>query len=587
MPPSEGFPKYIVVTGGVMSGVGKGLATASIAKILQQYGFRTTAVKIDPYINYDAGTLRPTEHGEVWVTDDGGEIDQDLGSYERFLGSEIPRTNNITTGQIYKTVIDRERRGEYLGVTVQFIPHIIDEIKRRVRDAAEGFDIALVEIGGTVGDYENIPFLFAMKSLEREIGEKNIIYVLITYLPVPSHINEMKTKPTQQAIKMLSENGIFPDFILCRAKKPLDQIRKKKIETYVNIDAECIVSAPDEEVLYSVPLNFERESLGLKILRRFALEPRTDPDWRAWERLVSNIRNPSRRVRIAVVGKYVEIGDYSLPDSYISVNQALLHSGAQLQVGVDISWIDASKLEECPDNGLLHPFDGIVVPGGFGVTGVEGKMRAIRYARESGVPFLGLCYGMHLAVIEYARTACGLREANSTEIDPQTSCPIVDVLPSQKALLEKHEYGGTMRLGAYAAMLAEGSSLYRLYLETGRLEEDQAKLARILERPHERFRAGILEEGVPVVLERHRHRYEVTPDFVEPLEKQGLVFSGHHVRGDGTKLVEFLELPGHPSFVATQAHPEFKSRLGNSAPLFLGFVRAAARRKEGTEGETE
>lgn len=580
----EDFPKYIVVTGGVMSGVGKGLATASIAKILQQYGFRTTAVKIDPYINYDAGTLRPTEHGEVWVTDDGGEIDQDLGSYERFLGSEIPRTNNITTGQIYKTVIDRERRGEYLGVTVQFIPHIIDEIKRRVREAAHGFDIALVEIGGTVGDYENVPFLFAMKSLEREIGESNIIYLLITYLPVPSHINEMKSKPTQQAIKMLSENGIFPDFILCRARKPLDPIRKKKIETYVNIDAECIISAPDVEVLYSVPLNFEKESLGLKILERFELDPRRQPDWSTWERLVGSIREPKRRVRIAVVGKYVEIGDYSLSDSYISVNQALLHSGAQLQVGVDISWIDASRLEECADNGLLHPFDGIVVPGGFGVSGVEGKMKAIRYCRESGVPFLGLCYGMHLAVIEYARNICGMEGANSTEIDPQTPYPVVDVLPSQKVLLEKREYGGTMRLGAYAAMLDEGSVLHRLYAETGRLEEDRTKLERILERPHERFRAGILEEGRPVVLERHRHRYEVTPEFAEKLEEQGLVFSGHHIRGDGTRLVEFLELPGHESFIATQAHPEFKSRLENSSPLFLGFVRAAAEKSEARGG---
>ena len=308
------YPKFIVVTGGVMSGVGKGLATASIGKILQQYGYRTTAIKIDPYLNCDARTLRPTEHGEVWVTDDGGEIDQDLGNYERFLGITIPRLNNLTTGQIYRTVIERERRGEYLGQTVQPIPHITDEIKRRVMASAKGFDIALVEIGGTIGDYENEPFLFAMKSLEREIGEANILYVLITYLPVPSHIEEMKTKPTQQAIKLLSENGIFPDIILCRARGPLDQVRKKKIEVYANIDADSVISAPDVETVYSIPLNFEREGMGMKILRKLRLEPRRTPDWSHWRQLVDRILHPRGKVKVAMVGKYVEIGDYRLTD---------------------------------------------------------------------------------------------------------------------------------------------------------------------------------------------------------------------------------------------------------------------------------
>ena len=452
--------KYIVIAGGVMSGVGKGVATASIGKILQQYGFKTTAVKIDPYINCDAGTLRPTEHGEVWVTDDGGEIDQDLGSYERFLGTEIPKENNITTGQIYKAVIDRERRGEYLGETVQFIPHIPDEIKRRLRRAAKGYEIVLVEIGGTIGDYENIPFLFAMKSLEREIGEQNAIYILITFLPVPDHISEMKTKPTQQAIKMLSEHGIFPDFILCRAKKPLDQVRKKKIETYANIDAEHVISAPDIRTLYTIPLNFEKEHLGKKILESLGLEPKAEPDWSGWRALVHGIEHPEKRVKVGIVGKYVDIGEYSLQDSYISINQALEHAGAGLSARVDIDWIDSKKLErgELALNGL----NGIIVPGGFGATGVEGKIEAIRFAREEGVPFLGLCYGMQFAIVEYARNCCGLTGANTTEVDPDTPYPVVDILPTQRKLIQERRYGGTMRLGAYAAELKDGTKAREL-----------------------------------------------------------------------------------------------------------------------------
>ena len=316
-------PKFIFITGGVMSGVGKGLATASIGKILQKYGYSTTAIKIDPYINYDAGTLRPTEHGEVWVTDDGGEIDQDLGNYERFLGTDIPKRNNITTGQIYKAVIDRERKGYYLGKTVQFIPHITDEIKKRIKESAKGYDVALVEIGGVVGDYENIPFLYAARSLEREVGEENFAYILITYLPIPEHIEEMKTKPTQQAIKLLSESAIFPDIILCRAREPLDDVRKKKIETYANIAAEYVISAPNAETVYSIPLNFEKENMGEKILRKLRLEPRMKPDWSEWGTLVKNILNPTCHLKVALVGKYVDIGKYQLADSYISINQSL------------------------------------------------------------------------------------------------------------------------------------------------------------------------------------------------------------------------------------------------------------------------
>lgn len=568
--------RYIVVAGGVMSGVGKGVATASIGKIMQQYGFRTTAIKIDPYINYDAGTLRPTEHGEVWVTGDGGEIDQDLGSYERFLGEEIPRENNITTGQVYKAVIDRERKGEYLGETVQFIPHIPNEIKRRIKRAGKGYDIVLVEIGGTIGDYENIPYLFAMKSLEREIGGQNLIYVLLTYLPVPDHISEMKTKPTQQAIKMLSEHGIFPNFILCRAKTPLDKVRKKKIEIYANIDAEYVISAPDTSTVYTIPLNFEKERLGEKILREFDLEPRQRPDWRGWRRLVRGIESPQKVARVAMVGKYVDIGDYSLRDSYISINHALEHAGAKLSTRVEIEWVDSKRLERGTTD--LKRFDGIIVPGGFGATGVEGKIEAIRYSRKKGVPFLGLCYGLQFAVVEFARNLCGLKRANTTEVDPDTPYPVIDILPSQRGVMRKRLYGGTMRLGAYAATLTEGTKVLALYRKSGRLEKDRERIEQLKKRRRQKFRLGVLDETKRTVLERHRHRYEVSPDFIPILEKNGLCFSGFHRRLDGTLLTEFIELPSHPFFVATQSHPEFKSTLENSSPVFLGFIQACVRK---------
>jgi len=573
--------KYIVVAGGVMSGVGKGLATASIGKILQQYGFKTTAVKIDPYINYDAGTLRPTEHGEVWVTEDGGEIDQDLGNYERFLNMEISKSNNITTGQIYKAVIDKERRGEYLGETVQFIPHIPNEIKRRIREAATGYDVVLVEIGGTIGDYENIPFLFAVKGMEREVGEENVVYVLITYLPVPGHIEEMKTKPTQQAIKMLSENGIFPDFILCRAKAPLDRVRKKKIETYANIDAEHVISAPDVNAIYSIPLNFEKERLGHKILAKLMLQPRRRPSWRRWRELLRRIERPTRRLNIAIVGKYVDIGDYNLADSYISINQALEHAGAAHDVGIDITWIDSKSLEK-GGRGVekLGRYHGILIPGGFGGSGVEGKVKAIRYARERDIPFLGLCYGMQWAVVELARNVCGLREANSSEVDPETPYPVIDIIPSQKELIAGRRYGGSMRLGAYAATLRNGTKVLELYERSGRVKEDAVRIAQLEQEAEGQRRLGILQKREKVVLERHRHRYEVSPEFVERLEESGLLFSGFHQCEDGTRLMEFLELPHHPFFIATQAHPEFKSRLERPAPLFSGFIEAASTRAQ-------
>jgi CTP synthase len=568
--------KFIVVAGGVMSGVGKGVTTASIAKILSEYGFKVTTIKIDPYINYDAGTLRPTEHGEVWVTDDGGEIDQDLGNYERFLNADIPKKNNITTGQIYKTIIDNERKGKYLGKTVQFIPHVPDEIKSRIKDASDGFDIGIVEIGGTIGDYENIPFLFAMKSLEKEVGEDSIVYMLITYLPVPSHIEEMKTKPTQQAIRLLSESGIFPDFIICRAKTALDKVRKQKIETYANIPSDHVISEPDIDTIYSIPIDLEKENLGIKILNQLKLKPKRAPNWNEWKKLVAKIKNPKKKVKIAIVGKYVDIGDYNLADSYVSINQALKHAGAALNVGIDIDWLDSKTFENNPGKvSLLKNYQGIIVPGGFGASGVEGKIKAIDFARTHNVPYLGLCYGLQLAVVEFARNVCKMHSANTTEIK-KTEFNVIDIIPSQKKLMERDQYGGTMRLGAYAAVLNEKSKVLELYRETGRLKEDSEKVKELKKQKEEKFRLGILD-GKNIVLERHRHRYEVNPEFVSELKKNGMVFSGHHLRADGAGLMEFIELPRHPFFIGTQSHPEFKSRLGNPSPLFYGFVRACSK----------
>ena len=563
-----------------MSGVGKGLTTASIGRILREYGYSTTAVKIDPYINYDAGTLRPTEHGEVWVTDDGGEIDQDLGNYERFLGLDLPRRNNLTTGQIYHTVIERERSGQYLGETVQPIPHITDEIKARIVEASQGFDVALIEIGGTVGDYENEPFLFAAKGLERDIGEEHFVYALITYLPVPQHVGEMKTKPTQQAVRMLSEHGIFPDFIVCRAETTLDAVRKKKIQVGANVPLEHIISAPDMATIYDIPLTLEAEGLGEKLLAKLGLEPRRTPDWSHWESLLQRSKAPNKTIEVAMVGKYVEIGDFQLTDSYISVNQSLLHAGVAHDAKVNITWIDGHRFERGElDLSTLGDFDGIIVPGAFGEGGAEGVISAIRHAREHELPFLGLCYGLQLAVVEYARNVAGLTQATSAEFTPEgeeSEWHVVAVQESQKDTLRENRYGASMRLGAYAAVLKKGTKVLELYEQSGRLEEDTARIEQLLAQEDQAFRVGeIMPRRDKVVIERHRHRYEVSPRFVELLEEEGLVFSGYHRRIDGTRLMEYIELPRHPFFIATQAHPEFKSRMDNPSPLFAGFVSSA------------
>lgn len=545
--------KFVVVVGGVISGVGKGVTTASLGKILKEHGYNITLIKIDPYINCDAGTLRPTEHGEVWVTNDGGEIDQDLGTYERFLDQDIPKQNNITTGQIYKAVIDRERSGGYLGQTVQVIPHIPNEIIQRIKAAANGFDIVIIEVGGTVGDYENKPFLFAIRALERELGQDSVVYVLVAYLPIPNHIHEMKTKPAQQAIKLLNEEGISPDFIICRSRFGVDEVRKRKIEIYANIASDCVISAPDIDTIYQIPLDLEKERMGEKILTKLRLTSRTVPDWTEWNNRVVSIKHPDRSIKIGIVGKYLDAGDYSVTDSYLSIHQALIHAGAELNVGIDIVWLDAKNFEhKTADYAVLDAVHGIIVPGGFGSTGVEGKINVIGYARTRNIPYLGLCYGMQLAAVEFARNVCGMVGAHSTEVDEQTPYPVIDILPLQKQLLDEHAYGGTMRLGSYDATVLKDSCVEKVY------------------------RAVRPTTMNGHISERHRHRYEINPHYVCVLEQNGLRFSGRHTRRDGTELMEFLELPDHSFFIATQAHPEFNSRFGNPNPLFYGFIRACS-----------
>ncbi|MFC1551127.1 glutamine hydrolyzing CTP synthase [Candidatus Latescibacterota bacterium] len=569
--------KYIVVVGGVMSGVGKGLATSAIGKILQEYGYSVTAVKVDPYISFDAGLFRPTEHGEVWVTDDGGEIDQDLGNYERFLNMNISRTHNITTGQIYKKVIDKERKGEYLGATVELIPHITDEIKDRVVTAADGHDICLVEIGGTMGEYQNIPFLFAMKSLQIDIGLEKMIYIMVTYLPVPSHIEEMKTKPTQQAIKLLSENAIFPDMILCRAGKPLDMIRKKKIQTYANIPSDYVISAPDSSNIYNIPLNFENEEIGAKIVKKLDLKGSKAPDWTSWNKYVERINNPKKTVKIGIVNKYVVTGSFKLADCFISVTQSLLHAGAELDVGIDVHWVEAKSVEEANDPAdILGEFDGILIPGGFGEQGFEGMIQTVKYARENNVPYLGLCFGMQIAVCEFARNVCTFNEACTSEVHPDTPHPVINIIETQKDKLKKKGYGGTMRLGAYAGVIIPGTQIYEIYEKAGRIESDKERIEIFKMDPAQHFRLGRLKNSDVAIVERHRHRYEVNPEYADALAKAGLVFSGYHIREDGTKLMEFIELSDHKCFIATQGHPEFTSRLGYANPMFLKFVESAA-----------
>ncbi|HEX08322.1 MAG TPA: CTP synthase [Thermoplasmatales archaeon] len=535
---------YIIVTGGVISGLGKGITTASIGKLLQLHGYRVTAMKIDPYINYDAGTLRPTEHGEVWVTEDGGEIDQDLGHYERFLDINIPKYHNITTGQVYSAVIEKERKGKYLGKTVQPIPHVTDEIKKRIRRPAEEskLDFIIVEIGGTVGDYENVLFLEAVRQMKLE-GD-NMLYVHVTYVPTIETLGEQKTKPTQHSVKALREIGIQPDFIVARSEKPVDDVRKSKIALFCNVREEDVISNPDIDNIYELPLVFEKQNLCEKILDKLNLRKKKN-NLPEWKKFIDEIKKIKKKVKIGVVGKYFDIGAFKLFDSYISVIEAVKHAAWHNKVRPDIKWIDSKTFEKHPEKiSMLRELDGIIVPGGFGLSGIEGKIATIKYARENNIPYLGLCLGMQLAVVEYARNVCGLEGANSTEIDKNTPYPVIDFIPEQIKFIRESRYGATMRLGAYPAVLKEGTLVRKLY-------------------------------GKKIVYERHRHRYEVNPKYVDLLEKNGIVFSG---KSPDKVLMEFMELPNHRFFVATQAHPEFKSRPMKPSPPFDGLIKASIKK---------
>ncbi|MBS3801289.1 MAG: CTP synthase [Candidatus Thermoplasmatota archaeon] len=536
---------YIIVTGGVVSGLGKGITTASVGKILQMHGYNVTAMKIDPYINCDAGTLRPTEHGEVWVTEDGGEIDQDLGHYERFLDINIPKYHNITSGQVYGSVIDKERKGKYLGKTVQPIPHVTNEIKNRIRRPAKdkNYDFILVEIGGTVGDYENVLFLEAVRQMKLE-GDK-VLFVHVTYVPVLDALGEAKTKPTQHSVKLLREIGIQPDFIVARADDLLDSVRKEKIALFCNIKEEDVISDSNIDHVYAVPLLFEKQQLCKKILRKLRLRKDVE-DVKPWKEFITNIRKLEESVTIGIVGKYFDIGTSQLSDSYISVIEAVKHASWKNDLIPKIQWIDSKEFEEDSDKLVtLDHVDGVIVPGGFGLSGIQGKIDTVTYTREHDIPYLGLCLGMQLAVVEYAQNVCDLPNAHSKEVIKDTKYPVIDFIPEQVNILQESRYGATMRLGSYPAILKKGTRVHELY-------------------------------GKDEVEERHRHRYEVNPDFVKTLEDGGLVFSGHSPDGI---LMEFLELPDHPFFIATQAHPEFKSRPIKPAPLFDGFIKAAIKKK--------
>ncbi len=527
--------KYIFVTGGVLSSVGKGITTASIGLLMKARGYTVTAIKIDPYINVDAGTMNPYMHGEVFVTEDGGETDLDLGHYERFLNVNLSKKNNITTGQVYLAVIERERRGDYLGQTVQVIPHVTNEIKRRIREVAEetGADIVLVEVGGTVGDIEGLPFLEAIRQMRIEEGFENTLFVHVALVPVLSTTGEQKTKPVQHSVQELRRIGIQPDVIIARSVRPLEEEARSKIALYANLPPEAVFSNPDVEVIYEVPLVLEEQGLGAYIERRLGLEPRK-PDLDAWRDFVRRVKEASKPVRIAMVGKYTK-----LKDSYLSIIEAIRHAAAELGVKPILNWYEATDIERgrLDPSRVVEENDAVIVLPGFGARGAEGKIAAIRAAREANKPFLGICFGMQLAVVEFARNVVGLEDANSTEIDPHTPHPVVDLLESQRGI---KYLGGTMRLGAYPIKLVRGTLVHRLY-------------------------------GSDVVAERHRHRYEVNPRYLDKLESAGLRVSG--VSFDGR--VEFIELPDHRFFVGSQPHPEFKSRPMNPSPPFRGLLEAA------------
>jgi CTP synthase len=528
--------KYVFVTGGVVSSIGKGLASASVGSLLEGRGLRVTHVKLDPYINVDPGTMSPYQHGEVYVTDDGAETDLDLGHYERFTTARMTRQNNFTTGRIYEAVISKERRGEYLGATVQVIPHITDEIKARVRDAADGVDVAIIEIGGTAGDIESLPFLEAIRQLKIEAGWQNALSIHVTLVPFLPTAGELKTKPTQHSVKEMREIGIQPDILLCRTQMPLSRSVKEKIALFSNVTVEAVISALDVGCIYEVPLMLHAEGLDELIAERLNIWSRA-PDITGWQRIVARFKNPSRgAVKIGIVGKYVH-----LKDSYKSLHEALVHGGLAGDCRVELEYIDSEQVEAQGPEALLSNLDAVLVPGGFGDRGTEGKIAAIGYARQNKIPFFGICLGMQLAVVEYARAVANLANANSSEFDKDTPFAVIDLMPEQRGVRNK---GATMRLGAYPCVLTAGSVAAEAY-------------------------------GATEISERHRHRYEFSNDFRDQLTEAGLVLSG---TSPDKRLVEMVELRDHPFFVGCQFHPEFKSRPAAPHPLFARFVRAALER---------
>jgi CTP synthase len=532
--------KFIFVTGGVLSSLGKGLSSAAIGALLEARGIRVTIMKMDPYINVDPGTMSPFQHGEVFVTDDGAETDLDLGHYHRFTSGTFSQRNNFTTGSVYKSVIEQERRGGYLGRTVQVIPHITDEIKRRIWAGSEGVDLAIVEIGGTVGDIESLPVLEAIRQFRTDVGRDNALVIHLTLVPYLHTSGEMKTKPTQHSVKMLQQVGIQPDILLCRCDRELDKPLREKIALFCNVELSSVISAPDVDNIYRLPLVFRGQDLDDRILEKLGIWA-ARPSLGQWQAFLERAGAASRPVRIAMVGKYVD-----LTDSYKSLNEALYHGAVSNDASLELDFVDSEELNTENVARRLAEVDAVLVPGGFGLRGAEGKIAAVRHARTQGVPFLGICLGLQMAIIEYSRSVLGLVDAHSSEFEPASDHPVIDLMPEQEGVEDK---GGTMRLGAWDCRLVQGSLAARIYGETD-------------------------------ISERHRHRYEVNPDYVERLQAAGLVISGTNPdRG----LVEMIELPDHPFFVATQAHPEFKSRPLQPHPLFAAFVRAALQHRDEAE----
>ena len=533
--------KYIFVTGGVISGLGKGITASSIGRLLKSRGIKVTAIKIDPYLNVDAGTMNPFEHGEVFVLDDGGEVDLDLGNYERFLDISLTSAHNITTGKVYKSVIEKERTGEYLGKTVQIIPHITNEIKAHIINVAEatGADVCIVELGGTVGDIESMPFLEAVRQMNQDLGKgQNCLYVHTTLVPVMGTVGEQKTKPTQHSVKELRAIGIQPDILVARCKEPLEESIRRKISLFCDVPIEAVVTAADARSIYDVPMALEEQNLTEYVMARFGLTARAQ-ELEEWKAFANRIHDPERTVRIACVGKYT-----NLADSYISHLEAFHHAGAEAGAKVQVVFVDSEVVQQYGITEELLNADGILIPGGFGTRGIEGKIATAKFARENRIPFLGVCLGFQIATIEFARNVLGMEGANSTEFDPDTPFPVVDLLPEQKNV---KKMGATMRLGAQPVMVEEGSKAFELY-------------------------------GKALIMERHRHRFEVNPKHIEDLEKGGWKFTGRSA--DGVKM-EIGEMTGYDYYVASQFHPEFKSRPRKPSPLHYGLVRAAVARKYG------